>query len=352
MKIKNLIYLFTIGVLGFMTSCDKDETRVVMSENPIAPTIKTMSDLTFVRTEGTNTLTFVGTSVDPGFTASATYVLEACTSGDNFANPISIFSGTQDTLIEITVTDFNSLLLKTLDADATYSLDLRIRATLVVDAGTGALGTSSNPLEYSSEVKTVSVTTYGLPRLNVMHNGEIIGKVESALGDGNYSGYVKMDTEKPFTLKDPDTGTEYGLTGSVLTVDGNAITADASGWYYLTVDTKTPSYSASAYMIGLVGTATVNDWNSPDTKMDYNSKEDCWYITTDLDDGQFKFRLNDGWASNWGGKGTSDGSADNYTDDTTVPLAAGGKNISLNYGAGNYTIKFYINDLKATVVKN
>ena len=36
-------------------------------------------------------------------------------------------------------------------------------------------------------------------------------KIESpALGDGNYLGYVKLETTSPFTLKDPDANIVYG----------------------------------------------------------------------------------------------------------------------------------------------
>jgi hypothetical protein len=86
--------------------------------------------------------------------------------------------------------------------------------------------------------------------------------------------------------------------------------------------------------------------------MDYDAVQGCWFITIDLTNAMIKFRLNDGWATNWGGNGSGDGTADNYSNATTVPLSAGGKNIGLLGGAGNYTIKLYIADLKATIVKN
>ena len=90
---KNLvIYLTFIGLIGLLFSCEKDETKVVMLTNPIAPTIQTVPNLTLKRTSGNDTLVFVGTAVDPGFQASATYFLEACVKGNNFKDAVLILS--------------------------------------------------------------------------------------------------------------------------------------------------------------------------------------------------------------------------------------------------------------------
>jgi hypothetical protein len=346
MNKNSIIYLIFLGVIGLFSSCEKDETKVVILDSPAVPTLALPADLTLQRTKGTDTLVFTGTAVDPGFQASATYFLEACASGNDFAEPVQIFSGSQNKTIKISVSDLNGILLKKFPADQVSSLDFRVRSVLAVDAGTGA-----EPMVYTSALKTASVTLYGLPRLDLTGTG-VTGKIESALGDGKYTGYVKLDATKPFTLKDPDANIVYGASGNTLVVDGTSISVTASGWYKLTVDTKALSVNNEMYMIGLIGSATPNGWDTPDSKMDYDSKEDCWTITLALTDAQIKFRLNDGWATNWGGKGTADGSADNYSDATTVPLAAGGKNIGLTGGAGNYTIKLYIAGQKATIVKN
>jgi hypothetical protein len=346
MNKKILIYVTFIGLLGLLSNCKKDETQVVILASPIAPTIQTVPDLTLLRTNGTKTLTFVGTAVNPGFQASATYYLEACAKGNNFADVIPILSGISDTQMSITVSDLNGILLKKFPADQVSGVDFRIRSVLSVDAGTGA-----KPMVYSSDIKSVNVTLYGLPRLDIIGSG-ITQKIESALGDGKYAGFVKLDKTKAFTLKDPDANIVYGNTAAKLAVNGTAITPADNGWYKIAVDTKALTYTIDPYMIGLIGDATPNAWNSPDSKMDYDATQGCWYVTIGLTNAMIKFRLNDGWATNWGGKGSGDGTADNYSDATTVPLSAGGKNIGLNGGAGNYTIKLFIPEMKATVVKN
>lgn len=325
MKKNSIIYLTFIGLIGLFSSCEKDGTNVVISDSPIAPTIKTMPNLTLQRANGASTLVFVGTPVDPGFKASATYFLEACARGNNFADPISILSGIQDTAMKITISDLNGILLKKFPADKVSSLDFRIRSVLVQDAGTGV-----TPMVYSSAIKQVDVTLYGLPRLDLL-GLDPVQKIESALGDGKYSGYVKLNTANSFTLKDPDAGTIYGGTGGVLSIGGAGIISDASGWYNLTANTTALTYKIDAYMVGLVGSATPNAWDSPDQKMDYDAATGTWRITITLIDGMIKFRVNDGWAWNLGG--------------TTDKLTVDGSDMPVT--AGNYTIVLTITNPKS-----
>jgi hypothetical protein len=66
----------------------------------------------------------------------------------------------------------------------------------------------------------------------------------------------------------------------------------------------------------------------------------------------FKFRANQGWDLNLGGTGTGDGTADNYTDATTAPLAAGGKNLGVPGNVdGTYKVTLDPVNLVAKVVK-
>ncbi len=178
-----LIYLTFIGLFSLLFSCKKDETKVVMLATPIAPSIQTMPNLTLKRADGAKIIEIVGTAVNPGFQASASYYLEACLKGNNFANVVPILNDIQDLSFKISVSDLNGLLLKKFPADQVTSLDFRIRSVLAVDAGTG-----SSPMVYSSAVKSVDVTLYGLPRLDLVES--VAGqKIESALGDGKYAGY-------------------------------------------------------------------------------------------------------------------------------------------------------------------
>ncbi|MDT8401660.1 MAG: SusE domain-containing protein [Bacteroidales bacterium] len=339
---KNLYILMAIvGLTAFFTACEEDGTRVVMSENPVAPSIVSVPDLTLVRSQANDTLVFRGTPVDPGFTASANYFLEACPAGTGFSQVTQVWSGVDDSEIKITVGNLNGALKKNFPTDQVSTIDFRLRAVLVVDAGTGSPGTSTSPFEYASAPVTADVTVYGLPRLDLVNSGKI-QKVESALGDGNYSGIVKMSVASPFTLSDPDSGTQYGGAAGVLSVDGPAIVPPADGYHILDVSVPDMTYEFEAMMIGLVGSATPNAWDSPDQKMEYDQNAGTWSITLELIVGEYKFRLNDGWAWNLGG------TPDNLFHD--------GPNLAISE-AGNYTITLTITDFEGelatcTIVKN
>lgn len=342
---KNKIYIIFIALLGLFVSCEKDEVQVFMLDNPVAPTIVTMPSLTLERNNGTDTLEFVGTNVDPGFVASANYFLEAAAAGTNFADKVVIGTGVDGTSFKITVADLNGIMLKKFEADETSSVDFRLRSVLVVDAGTGAPGTSSNPFEYISEINTVNVTPYGLPRLDLKNSG-MDQKIESALGNGVYEGFVKLSTDNAFTLENPDSGTAYGGSAGTLSVNGGGIVVGNSGWHILKANTNDLTYETVEHFIGLVGSATPNGWDSPDQKMDYDAKKGYWYITIDLVEGHCKFRRNDGWSWNMG---LADSGIEGELQQGGV-----GNDIPITE-AGNYTVTFTILNDDAgtyTITKN
>ncbi|MDY0253692.1 MAG: SusE domain-containing protein [Tenuifilaceae bacterium] len=342
MKQKILTFISIVGLLSLFASCEKDEVKVILDSEPTPPVILSMPEsLILQRTNATNTVLFTAKAIDPGFTASANYFFEAAETGTDFANPVTIYAGAIIDSIQMQVSALNSILLKAFEADMVTSADFRIRGTLVVDGGTGAPGTGNDGVfEYISEVTSADVSPYGLPRLDLIGSG-MDQKIESANGDGVYTGYVKLNSANAFTLLDPDTDTEYGKAAAAgtLEVDGAGISIDDNGWHILTADVNTLTYATEAYMIGLVGSATPNGWDAPDSKMDYDPKTGTWSITIELIDGYIKFRKNDGWAWNLGGDLSN--------------LTQGGSDIPVT--AGNYTITLtIINDEtgSATIVKN
>ena len=336
-------------MIGLFSSCQKDE-KVKMMAYTIAPEITSMPNLTLERANGTDTLTFAGTPVNPGFQASVNYYLEASPAGDKFANPISIIhTSNTDNAMKITVSDLNSILLKAFPQDTVSSIDFRIRAVLVVDAGEGAPGTGSNLFDYSSTTKNADVTIYGLPRLELTG---ISQKIVSALGNGVYYGLVKIDPSMPFKLYDPDNDTTYGASGSTTLVanGGNGIVAsDIAGWYKLNADINALTYSTDPYMVSIIGDAA-EGWGT-DEMMDYDAQSGLWTITMDLTAGGFKFRLNRDWG-NGINLGLGDASHSSYTL-SNLWNDGGSQNIPIAQ-AGNYTITLSIGSstYSATITKN
>ena len=344
---KKILYITFVGLLGLLFACDKDGDQIFLPENPVAPTIVSMPDLTLERNNGTDILEFVGTPVDPGFTASARYFLEVCATGDNFTDVIQISSSNEATSFTISVSDLNALLLKKFPADEVSSLDFRIRSRLVVDAGTGAPGAANDAFEYNSETKTANVTLYGLPRLDLINSG-VDQKIESPLGNGVYSGFVKLDPGKPFSLLDPDNAITYGGANGALQKDGPALIPPAGGWNKMEADINALTYNLAPYSVGVVGAYT--DWGGKsDEIMEYDANKGYWFITTDLPAGPMKFRLNSNWDVNWGPGGDTDLPASGGVME--LPNSNGNINIT---AAGSYTIHLTLNGSSgsATFIKN
>ena len=346
---KKLIYITFIGLLGLLYSCEKDGDQIFLLENPVAPTLVSMPDLTLERSNGTDILEFVGTPVDPGFVASTKYFLEACATGDNFNDVIIIQSNIEGTSFKIAESDLNGMLLKKFPADETSSVDFRIRSSLVVDAGTGAPGAADDSFTYNSETQTEDVTLYGLPRLDLVNSG-IDQKIESALGNGEYFGYVKLDETMPFSLLDPDNSLTYGGSDGTLSVDGAALNPVSTGWHQLSANLNDLTYELLDFRIGLIGDATPNGWDAPDQKMEYNPQTGIWSITLDLVEGTCKFRVNDDWSGSIN-LGLGDDDNPEYTLDNLWNNSSS-QNIPID-AAGNYTITLSIGSTySATITKN
>jgi starch-binding outer membrane protein SusE/F len=325
---KIIIFISIIGLAIY--SCKKDETRAILSDTPSVTLIAPAFDV--LKRGDSSKITFTGKS-DFGFKASVTYVLQA-DFVNSFTNPITLGTSMVDTFI-FKVSDFNSLLLsKGLTADTINNIFFRVSASVG----------STVPTIYSAN-SAKSVTPYGLPKLLINTSTGTLGIINSSASNGIYKGYVKLKGTDNFTLKDPESGTDYGVTGGILAGGGTPLTValakvkNASvtdGWYFITANTNDKTFELDAIMIGVVGSATPNSWNAPDTKMDYDAKTGIWFIKMDLepslDNGvtkcEFKFRKNDDWGWNLGGTATS--------------LIQGGANIVVST-PGVYTIKLTIN---------
>ncbi len=340
MNKKILIYLTFIGLIGLLFSCEKDETKAILSDTTIAPALQTIPDLTLKRASGTSILTFVGTAVNPGFQASATYYLEACVKGTNFADPIAILMDKQDLSLKISVSDLNGILLKKLPADQVSSLDFRIRSVLSLSSGTGTF-------VYSSPVKSIDVTTYGPPTLALTAAGKLQG-IYSAADNKVYAGWIYTDGT-PFQLTNNDGGKIYGGVLTDVTVplseNGPAIALPA-GAYNITADINAGKMEMKVtdVTIGIIGDA-VGGWGD-DTKMTYNFTDHTWNIAKTVTKGGIKFRTHNSWAAvnvaynpaahDLNNLYQNDGKTDSQDIQDIAP--------------GNYTIKLYLETKPMKVV--
>jgi hypothetical protein len=143
-----------------------------------------------------------------------------------------------------------------------------------------------------------------------------------------FTGYMYLNQNGfKFCTQQDWNGTNYGADFSTAGDAGNIVMTESAGYYKVDVDLSAKTYTLTAITtIGLIGDATPGGW-STSTPMTYNAEDRAWEISgVTLTDGSIKFRANDGWDINWGGK-------------TTDALTQGGDNI--NVKAGTYNIKLY-----------
>jgi len=280
-------------LIGLLFSCEKEGTKAVLLDSPIAPTITTVPNLTLKRANGLNMLEFIGTPVNVGFQASVTYYLEACAKGNNFVDVLSILSDNQDLSMKISVADLDAKLLTKFPADKVSTVDFRMRSVLSLSSGTGSY-------EYSSAVKSVDATTYGPPTLALTVAGTAQG-ITSPADNKVYTGWVYTDgTAFQFTNKDDSK--KYGgiLPADALTCplteNGPAIALGA-GAYNITADINSGvmKMTIADVTIGIIGDA-VGGWDN-DTKMVYNFTDHTWNITKTVTAGGLKFRTHNSWAA-------------------------------------------------------
>jgi len=341
MNKKIFIYLTFIGLIGLLFSCEKEGTKAVLSDSPIVPTITTIPSLTLKRANGLNVLEFVGTPLDGGFQASATYYLEACAKGNKFVDVLSILSDVQDKSMKISVSDLDALLLKKFPADQLSSVDFRIRSVLSLSSGTGSF-------EYSSAVKTVDVTPYGPPTLAMTVAGTLQG-ITSPGDNKIYAGWIYTDGTA-FQFTNNDDGKKYGgvlaadaLT-STLAENGPAIALGAGG-YNLKADINAGvlKMTIADVTIGIIGDATngvggVADGWSRDIKMIWNFTDRTWNISITLGAGGLKFRTHNSWAAVNVAFNPSGHSLNNlYQNDGKTDS----QNID-NIAPGKYNVKLYL----------
>ena len=92
---------------------------------------------------------------------------------------------------------------------------------------------------------------------------------------------------------------------------------------------------------GLVGDATLNQWNGPDMEM-YETGANTYALYADLNAGEMKFRFDEDWGNNYGDDG-NDGSLESGS--SNIPVATAGTYfITLDLNALTYSITPFVGD--------
>ena len=210
------------------------------------------------------------------------------------------------------------LLVSLSDAQETYTQAVGLEATpfsSILDLSTnlGIVG-SATPGGWSSTNET---PIQDIPFYSTSENNVVVAY--ATLRDGE----IKFRENNDWAVNYGDDGND-----GILEPNGANIPVSA-GTYKITVNTETLEWSIEEYSWGIVGDATVYGWNAPDVKFEYNPYQDNWKAAATLTSGEIKFRLNEDFATNYGG-----------TDGSLELNAA--NNISVE--AGHYIITLDLNN--------
>lgn len=345
----SIIFITLVGLLA-MVSCEKDETRAVISDNPAAPAFSNLTAGAVIVLEKANAdvaISYKWSAADYGFAASVNYAVQMAKAGTSFADPVVLATVNNVTEATITTGDINNKLLA-LELDETnplpLALEFRIKAS-VADA--------IDPV-YSAVVNQ-TITPYYIPVVYpILHvPGSYQGwnpadettVIASLKSNGVYEGYlwISADNAEFKYTEGPNWDNNWGDDGANGTLEkngANILAGGPAGYYKLRVDLNEKTHSFLRTEWGLIGSATPNGWDS-DINMTYDNATSVWTITLDLVVGKIKFRANDGWDLNYGDDGM-DGKLD-----------AGGADIDIAE-AGNYTITLNLSKpiYRYTVKKN
>jgi len=242
--------------------------------------------------------------------------------------------------LELTSKDFVFALLNT-GALANVQSEFDVKVTAETTSTGGTITLISDIVTFKATPYEVTSYLYA-PGAYQNWTPETAEALISPKSDGIYTGYINFTDSSKLEFKvNPERNwtNSYGTSDNIHLVynGGDNLKATNTGYQKLTVNTNTLVFSLEAYSWGLVGDATPGGWDV-DTDMTWNYANQTWEIASVALVGgkDIKFRLNDGWTTNYGG--------------TNGNLAAGGDNIKVAE-SGNYKIVFDLVNLKYTVTK-
>lgn len=328
-----------LGLLMVISACKRDDV-LVKTTGGTAPAL-TANATTLVLTSDKATadaVTFTWNKADYGYSAAVQYTLQMDKAGNNFAAPKEYVIAGTDVSQKLNVADFNNALaLMGFSAGTPGGLEVRVKAELKQNVNT----------LYSNVLK-LNVTTYAIlvvyPSLFVpgAYQGwaaATSSKIASVKDDKVYEGYVDFTNATDFAFKyteDVDYKVAYGWASSTNTDSyaGGTFAVGASGnlfvpskgYYLLTANVNTKTWSATKTAFSIIGDATPGGWDS-DTDMSFDAATKEWKVTANLVAGKaVKFRANHDWAINYGDNKPANGF-----------LKLNGENIPVSV-SGSYTI--------------
>lgn len=270
---------------------------------------------------------FVWADTNNSGDSSISYTVEAALGGTEFAAPVALGT-TTDMFLNVTI----------------GNLDTAAKAIGIQPLTEGVVDIRVKSVNGTSNVATIKVTPYQ-PNWGIIGSATAFGWDNSTdmvynPMTGKYSISVYLNSgEFKFRL-DNSWAVNYGDNGNNLSLEsgGDNIPVSA-GNYTIVLDIDNLSYTITPIVDawGIIGSATPTGWDS-DTLLDFDSTTNTYSMIIDLVPGEFKFRLNQDWGTNYGDNGNN------------LSLDSNGANIPVAEG-GTYYITADFNGLTYTITK-
>lgn len=354
-KIIKYIAATCLGILSLNSCSDDDAILKLNPENFVAPSI-TSTATTAELNEDTQTeiaYIFNWTAADYGTKVVPNYTIEIAKEGDSFQNAKAL-TKTQNLTFEVDGTTLNTFLVEQLELAP--STEATIQYRIVASLGTF----NSEPI--SSEIRTITLTPFTTDLSTPW------GLVGSATPNG-WNGpdvpfwkttapnvFVAYSSLKPDALgnsefkirKDNAWAENYGgiitattttgFSGTLSSDNAPNITVATPGNYKITIDLTNNTFTAELFQWGIVGSATPNGWEGPDTQvLSFDGIHEVWYANNvTFTTGHIKFRQNSAWGLSYG-VGSTPGSltSENGSD---IAVTAGTYNVIVDFKNLTYSL--------------
>lgn len=289
-----------LGIVSLNSCSDDDEIITLNPSDFSAPSVTTTTSAVELseETQTQTALTIEWTAASYGVSTTPKYEIELAKAEDTFDNA-KVLTSTSETSYSITGTDLNIFLVDQLGllADTEATIQYRVVSSL------GSFGAE----KLYSETKTFTVTPFTTDLSTPW------GVVGSITGWGGSPDIPFWKTTTPNVLvsylglavgdeikfrKDADWAVNFGSEnvttnangfGGNLANGGANIVVPTAGQFKITLDLNNNTFVAEKFQWGLVGSATPNGWDGPDTQvLSFDGINEVWYANgVVLADGEF-----------------------------------------------------------------
>ncbi len=347
---KNIIKAFSfLFALTLFASCDKEAeiTKLTVINFPQTFTGSTNSVVITADNGDATLATFNWESVNYGIQAAVTYTLQfdlpVDTAGTTpWANAQEIVIGDDILTGGITGNQLNTVALDGLGLESGVASTIVVRVKSYVDRPAYSNSISLNVTPYEATVIQPSYPSLWVPGDYQGWNPAAAPTIVSVNSDNLYEGYIYIPAggtlQYKYTAQPDWTPMAYGDGGNGTLIEANYsggnFTAPSDGYYEMSANLTTMTWTATKTTWGIIGDATPGGW-STDTQLNYDVTNQVWTVTCDMvSSGSFKFRANNAWSIDFGINANGNLK---YADNPLYPYDGTLSNLTVP-SSGNYTI--------------